>query len=114
MTMLARIVEERRGDFAVARIHGEIDASNVGWLEARLSRLLDNQAHGLVIDLADTTYLDSAGIALIFGLASSLRRHQQELRLVLIETSPIARMVSLTGLSASVPTYESIEAAAGG
>jgi anti-anti-sigma factor len=114
MTMLARIVEERRGDYAVARVQGEIDASNVVWLEARLHGQLDNQAHGLIVDLADTTYLDSAGIALLFGMAASLRRHQQELRLVLIETSPIARMAALTGLDSSVPTFSSVEAAADG
>jgi anti-sigma B factor antagonist len=114
MTLIARIVEEHRGDFPVARIQGEIDASNVVWLETRLTGLLDNQAHGLIVDLADTTYLDSAGIALLFGLAATLRRHQQELRLVIISTSPIARMVALTGLASAVPTHESVEAAAGG
>jgi anti-anti-sigma factor len=110
--MIARILEEHRGDYEVARIQGEIDASNVAWLETRLNGLLDNQSHGLIVDLADTTYLDSAGIALLFGLASALRRHQQELRLVVIETSPIARMVALTGLAAAVPTHASLEAAA--
>jgi anti-sigma B factor antagonist len=111
MTMIARLVEEHRGDYPVARIQGEIDASNVVWLETRLSAMLDNQSHGLIVDLADTTYLDSAGIALLFGLAATLRRHQQELRLVVISTSPIARMVALTGLASAVPTHESVEAA---
>jgi anti-anti-sigma factor len=114
MTLIARIVEEHRGGYPVARIQGEIDASNVVWLETRLTGLLDNQGHGLIVDLADTTYLDSAGIALLFGLAATLRRHQQELRLVVISTSPIARMVALTGLASAVPTHESVEAAAGG
>lgn len=113
MTMIARIVEEHHGDYPIARVQGEIDASNVAWLETRLSAMLDNRAHGLIVDLAGTTYLDSAGIALLFGLASTLRRHQQELRLVVIATSPIARMVTLTGLASAVPTHESIEAAAG-
>jgi anti-anti-sigma factor len=112
--MIARIVEEHRGEYPVARIQGEIDASNVVWLETRLSGLIDNRSHGLIVDLADTTYLDSAGIALLFGLASTLRRRQQELRLVIIATSPIARMVTLTGLASAVPTHESVEAAASG
>jgi anti-anti-sigma factor len=111
MTMLARLVEERRGHYAIARIQGEIDTSNVAWLEARLRQLLDNQDHGLIVDLADTTYLDSAGIALLFGMAATLRRRQQELRLVLVDASPIARMVSLTGLAGSVPTHPTIDAA---
>lgn len=112
MTLLAQVLKDRRGEYAVARVRGEIDASNVVWLEIQLHALLDNQAHGLVVDLADTTYLDSAGIALLFGLAAKLRSRQQELRLVVIESSPIARMVELTGLAASVPTHPTLEAAA--
>jgi anti-anti-sigma factor len=111
VTLLARVVEERRGAFPVARVQGEIDASNVDWLGSRLRGLLDNQAPGLIVDLADTTYLDSAGIALLFRLSTSLREHQQQLRLVVIDTSPIARMVSLTGLAESVPTHPTLEAA---
>jgi anti-anti-sigma factor len=112
--MLAQLVEERRGQFAVARIQGEVDASNVVWLQARLRALVDNQAHGLIIDLAGTTYLDSAGIALMFRMAAALREHQQELRLVVVDESPIARMVALTGLSGSVATHATLESAAGG
>ena len=114
MTMIAHLLEGRSGDYPIARIQGEIDASNVVWLETRLNGLLDNRSHGLIVDLADTTYLDSAGIALLFGLASTLRRHQQELRLVVVAGSPIARMVALTGLDAAVPTHESVELAAAG
>ena len=83
---------------AVARVSGEIDASNAKWLEERLRAPLTNRADGLVVDLTATTYLDSAGIALLFGLASALRQHQQQLRLVVADGSPIARMVRLTGL----------------
>jgi anti-sigma B factor antagonist len=114
MRMLAQLVEERRGAFAVARIQGEVDASNVAWLETRLHALLDNQDHGLIIDLAGTTYLDSAGIALLFGMAAALRQHQQELRLVVVDESAIARMLALTGLAGSVATHPTLESAAEG
>jgi anti-anti-sigma factor len=114
MRMLAQLVEERRGAFAVARIQGEVDASNVAWLETRMRAQLDNQADGLIIDLAGTTYLDSAGIALLFGMAGALREHQQELRLVVVDESPIARMVALTGLASSVATHPTLESAARG
>jgi anti-anti-sigma factor len=112
--MLAQVVEERREDLAVARVQGEVDASNVAWLETRLRGLLDNQAHALIVDLADTTYLDSAGIALLFRMAAELRQHQQELRLVVVDGSPIARMVALTGLAASIATHPTLESATGG
>ena len=96
---------------AVVRVSGEIDASNARWLEDRLRAPLTNQLDGLVVDLTATTYLDSAGIALLFDLATELRQHQQQLRLVVAEESPIARMVRLTGLADAVPTHPALEAA---
>ena len=111
MTLLAQVVEERRGDVVVARVSGEIDASNAPWLDQRLRGALTNQADGLLVDLSGTTYLDSAAIALLFGLAAALRQRQQQLSLVVAEDSPIARMVRLTGLAETVPTHPTVEAA---
>ena len=111
MSVLAHITEERQGDFAVARVKGEIDASNVKWVEGRLRGLLTNRSDGLAVDLTATTYLDSAGIALMFELAGALRQHQQELRLVVAEGSSIERMLKLTGLADAVPTHGSLAAA---
>jgi anti-sigma B factor antagonist/stage II sporulation protein AA (anti-sigma F factor antagonist) len=111
MTLLAHIAEEHRGQIAIARLNGEIDASNVNWIESRLRALLTNQSDGLTVDLSDTSYLDSAGIALMFSLAATLREHRQQLRLVVVDGSPIARMVALTGLDRSVPIHPTLEAA---
>ena len=107
VNLLAQVTEERHGGVSVTRVTGEVDASNARWLEDRLRAPLTNQLDALVVDLTATTYLDSTGIALLFGLATELRQHQQQLRLVVAEDSPIARMVRLTGLSAAVPTAPS-------
>ena len=111
MTVLANITGELRGSMAVARVYGEIDASNVVWVEERIRMPLTNRCDGLAVDLTGTSYLDSAGIAMLFRLAAELRQHQQELRLVLAEGSPIARMASLSGLDHAVPTHTSLKAA---
>jgi anti-anti-sigma factor len=111
MTMLARIEEQRLGDVAVAGVDGEIDASNTEWLGTRLRGLLTNRSSALIVDLTRTTYLDSAGIALLFELAAELRLHQQQLRLVLEPASPIARMAQLTGLDEAVASHGSLDAA---
>jgi anti-anti-sigma factor len=113
VTVLANITGEVRESMAVAHVEGEIDASNVVWVEERIRMPLTNRCDGLAVDLTATTYLDSAGIAMLFRLAAELRQHQQELRLVLAEGSPIARMASLSGLERSVPTYTSLDAALG-
>jgi anti-anti-sigma factor len=108
---LARLVEEEDGDVPVAAIEGEIDASNVDDLHDGLHRLLTNRSEALVVDLGATTYIDSAGINLLFELADELRQRQQRLFLAVGEQSAIARMIGLTGLDSLVPTHPTRDAA---
>jgi anti-anti-sigma factor len=111
MAPLARIKDEHRDGVAIAHVDGEIDASNTAWLEARLRALLTNQSTALAADLSAVTYLDSAGIAMLFRIGADLRVHQQQLHIVVADGSPIARMIRLTGLDTTVPTHPSLEAA---
>ena len=109
MTPLADVAVEQHGDSSVARIRGEIDASNVRWLGSRLRSGLTNHSHGLAVVLTDATYLDSAGIALLFELAAELEQRRQRLVLVIDGGSPVARMVSLTGLDHAVGSYRTLD-----
>jgi anti-sigma B factor antagonist len=111
VTVLASITGELHGSWAVGHVGGEIDASNVKWVEERIRMPLTNRCDGLIVDLTATTYLDSTGIAMLFRLATELEQHQQQLRLVFAEGSPVARMASLTGLAAAAPTHTSLDAA---
>jgi anti-sigma B factor antagonist len=114
MRPLARVSERARGGIPVASIEGEVDASNTGEIGDRLRRMLTNRGRALVVDLTATTYLDSAGINLLFEVANELRERQQRLHVVIAEASPIARMLAITGLGAIVPTYPTLEAALAG
>jgi len=113
MSLLARVVEERRDDVSIAAITGEIDASNAREIGERLRVLLTNHSTALVVDLTETTYLDSAGINLLFELAGELSDRQQRLRLVVPASTPILRMLTIAGLVGTVPTHETRAAALG-
>ena len=54
----------------------EVDISAVPVLRDRLLRVLDNHGEGLVIDLTDTTYIDSAVVNMLFEVAEQLGLHQ--------------------------------------
>ena len=95
----------------VAAIEGEIDASNAADLGQRLRGLLTNHSVSFVVDLAATTYIDSAGINLLFELAAELRQRQQRLFVVVAERSAIGRMIAITGLDAAVPVHATRDAA---
>jgi anti-anti-sigma factor len=103
MSTLARLEDEWHGEIPVGRLQGEVDASNVKEMGDRLRSLLSNRSVALVIDLSATMYLDSAGINMLFALAEELRGRQQRLALVVGKGSPIARMITLTGLDQTIP-----------
>jgi anti-anti-sigma factor len=113
MSLLARVIEERRGDVAIAAVEGEIDSSNVSEVGERLRALLTNHDTELVVDLTATSYLDSAGINLLFELAGELTDRQQRLRLVVPDATPIMRMLTIAGLSGVIPTHATRTAALG-
>jgi anti-anti-sigma factor len=108
MTALLRIEETREGDVPVASLHGEIDASNAGDIGERLRSLVTNHLEAMVVDLSGVTYLDSAGINLLFALGDQLRGRQQKLAVVVSDGSPIARMIAITGLAHRVPVLGSL------
>jgi anti-sigma B factor antagonist len=111
MSLIANIRDEREGDVPIVVIEGEIDASNAFEINGRLRDVLSNQGAALVVDLSETTYIDSAGINVLFKLALALGERQQELHLVVATDSPIARMVAIVGLDAAVPTHPTRAAA---
>jgi anti-anti-sigma factor len=113
VSTLARVEDEWHDEVPVARLQGEVDASNVKEVGDRLRSLLSNRSVALVVDLTHTTYLDSAGINLLFSLGEEMRGRQQRLALVVGETSPIARMIRLTGLDQSFPVHDTLALALG-
>jgi len=104
---LARVLIDRSGAVPVAALDGEVDASNVAEVGAELRAVVDNRANGLVVDLTPTSYLDSAGINLLFALGDEMRTRQQTLRLAVAPGSPIGRMLSIASLDRAHPTYSS-------
>jgi anti-sigma B factor antagonist len=111
MTELAEVHEDWRDETPVGRVEGEVDASNATMVGIRLRALVANRAFGLVVDLTATTYIDSAGINMLFVLGDELRARQQRLRLVVGPTTPIARMLSITGLDRTYPAHATVDEA---
>jgi anti-sigma B factor antagonist len=109
--MLARVSDEHDGAVVIARVEGEIDASNAARIGARLRASLTNQSTALIVDLSAATYLDSAGINLLFALGEELPARRQQLYLVVAPEAPIARLLAITGLDRAVATHATRAAA---
>jgi anti-anti-sigma factor len=105
---------ERHDSTPVARVEGEVDASNVGDLGVQLRRLAGNEETALIVDLTATAYIDSAGINLLFALGEELATRRQQLHVVVAEGSPIERMLAITGLARALPTHRTVAEALSG
>jgi anti-anti-sigma factor len=108
MTTVARVREEWHGEVPVAHVDGEVDTANAPEVGARLRDLLTNQSLGMIVDLSGTDYLDSAGINLLFQLGDELKARQQQLRVVVPPDTPIARMLTVTGLDRVHPVHRDL------
>src|SRR5689334_16075374 len=98
MTTLHRLTFEDRNGVVLARLGGEVDAANAATVK---DELLRRAAHGvLVLDLRDTEYLDSAGIAVLEAL-----RRTTDLRLVYDRISIVGRAISIVGFDQVLAVY---------
>jgi len=107
----ADIAIERLGEWTVARVGGELDMTNCSYVRDELMRSIPGDAAGLIVDISETVYLDSAAIELLFELARRLGRHRQELRIAMPDDSPLRRVLELTDVRAVAPIHPSIDLA---
>ena len=95
----------------VARLVGEVDLTRAPSIRVGLLRAVTNQDHGLVLDLRDTTYLDSAGVNVIFELAERLSARQQRLAAVVPDRAIIERVLELVNLRSILESHHTLDGA---
>lgn len=108
MSDLARIESTDIQNGRLVRIIGEIDLSNVAEVLSAVIAAVPHDAALVVLDLSDVTYLDSAGISMLFRLAERLGYSRQPLRLVVPSAAPIRAVLELTSLTSFIPVVESL------
>jgi anti-anti-sigma factor len=102
MTEIATLSHETAGDVEIVRVAGEIDASNAAELSELLLAAVSNEVRAVVLDLSDTTYIDSSGVSLIFDAAARVRSRRQELRLVVVPHSFVAEVLAAVEIDQTV------------
>jgi len=109
LARVERVEEEQQGTLCLVRVHGEVDLSNAQEVSSAIGNAMGQEARGLVVDLSDITYLDSAGVALLLRLAERLRARRRQLYLVVPRGSPVRRVLDFTGLPRVIPLEARLE-----
>jgi anti-anti-sigma factor len=108
MTGLAQVVDREDGSVPVCEVLGELDASNVEVVFEHLVNVVEHEAPGIALDLSKTSYLDSAGVRILFELGRRLRSRRQELRIAVPADGIVRRVLILTALGDIVPLDEDV------
>ena len=108
MTELALLDVEQRGPVTVARLRGEVDMSNARMVERRLRDLAQEGPGGLVVEVTDVGYLDSAWFGALHALVTALGREGRAVRLVCARAAPVRRLLELSGIEHLLPLDEGV------
>jgi anti-anti-sigma factor len=94
----ARISAETDGDHVRLAVSGDIDLANAANVESQLAAAIPNRSTTVDLDLAGVTYLDSAGLQVVFALTVKLRRLQIDLRILAPEGSAARHAIDMAGM----------------
>jgi anti-anti-sigma factor len=98
VTPLADLTLEVRDGPVVAAIRGDIDLSNVRDISSRIIDATPNSATGLVVDLSNVTYLDSAGLNCLFDFSERLQTRRQRFCIIVPDKSLISRIITFSNI----------------
>lgn len=79
------------------RLSGEIDLANAATVEGKILAAVPDRVRAVSVDLTDLSYMDSAGIRILFTLASRLHQLRIMLELIVPRDSSTRRLIELSG-----------------
>ena len=100
-----------RSGVPVVTLSGEVDMSVTDGLAEHLDGVARDGSPGVVVDLTELEYLDSAGLALLLRLKKGLEERGQRLRLVVASDTLVANLFAITRANAIIPVDASVDEA---
>ncbi|EHR63419.1 STAS domain-containing protein [Saccharomonospora cyanea] len=79
---------------------GEIDLSNSDAVKEKIFGSIDNRLVAVTIDLGGLSYIDSAGLRILFALAERLRLLQTACTVIAPVGTPTRRVLEMSGMTA--------------
>jgi anti-anti-sigma factor len=109
VTELVQLEIEERGEVVVARVAGELDIAGASSTGETIGESVPTSAHGLVVDFTELDFIDSSGIAMLFGLARRLGSRRQELAVVARAGKAVARVLEIVEFQRAAPIHETLD-----
>ncbi|MDQ3904364.1 MAG: STAS domain-containing protein [Actinomycetota bacterium] len=93
----ARVDSTVDGESTHIWVSGEIDLANAAAIEEQICAAISSHPTSVSVDLTELTYMDSAGMRILYRLASRLRALRIVLELIVPLDSPTRRLIELSG-----------------
>jgi len=98
------------GDRLTCRVGGEIDLANSGEIFSAIAKAVTADHEEIVLDLGETTYVDSAGLALLVDINGRMQTRRTRLSVHAPDGSPAQRLLSLSGIDKVIDVQTAPEA----
>ena len=96
----------------VVAVSGEVDLFTAPDLKRHVERALDEHSGRLVVDLTDTTFIDSSSLGVLIGAHRRLAEHDTPL-VVVTENQSVRKTLRITGLDGLFTVVGSVTDVAG-
>jgi anti-sigma B factor antagonist len=97
--------EHAGGDVYVIALTGEIDLYTAPEFKQQLLDVIEKGGKQVVVDLTDTTFIDSTTLGVLVGGVKRLRPNGGQLSIVCSDRN-ITKIFEITGLNRVFPIYE--------
>lgn len=111
MDEIVRLDVEQRGEVVIAHVSGELDVSGAPAMGDRLTEAVPTSALGLVLDFGRLEFIDSSGIAMLFGLVRHFGSRRQQLNVVAEAGEPVSRVLELVEFERAATIHADVNAA---
>jgi anti-sigma B factor antagonist len=111
MDDLIKLEVDQRGEVVVAHVSGELDVSGAPELGDKIFEAVPTSAKGVVVDFTELGFIDSSGIAMLFGVARKVASRRQEMRVVAPAGEPVARVLDLVDFERAATIHSDVDAA---
>ena len=92
------------GRTSVVEVAGQIDLYAAPEFKEHISRVIDEGATRVIVDLGRVTFMDSTGLGVLIGALKRIRAANAELLLVVTDYD-VERLFELTGLDGTFRIY---------
>jgi stage II sporulation protein AA (anti-sigma F factor antagonist) len=112
-TPLSIDVTMPREDVALVVVKGSLDVDTATELHHHLANQVHHGRRHLLVDLSDVPFMDSSGINIILNAYKETRQIGGSVGLI-APAPAVQRILDLTGVSLTVPSYKTADAALDG